>query len=206
MLDTPRRAQPSARRRHELALGPVGLHLRRPRRHVARARGRPPCASRPTPVRACARVWQLVARRPRRSPTSSTPASSPPRSSAPTTGASRSPSSRELWDHPHRPAVAARRRRPVPPHHRPRPRRRAPAGHRRVGRRLLPHPRRHHLGGRQHAASSRRSCRAPEPEFGQCVHKVAQHPTRPDTLFVQHHWGVYRSDDFGEHVARGRRG
>jgi hypothetical protein len=37
----------------------------------------------------------------------------------------------------------------------------------------------------------------PEPEFGQCVHKVAQHPTRPDTLFVQHHWGVYRSDDFG---------
>ena len=37
----------------------------------------------------------------------------------------------------------------------------------------------------------------PEPEFGQCVHKVAQHPGRPDTLFVQHHWGVYRSDDFG---------
>ncbi len=37
----------------------------------------------------------------------------------------------------------------------------------------------------------------PEPEFGQCVHKVAQHPTRPDTLFIQHHWGVYRSDDFG---------
>ena len=37
----------------------------------------------------------------------------------------------------------------------------------------------------------------PAPEFGQCVHKVAQHPSRPDTLFVQHHWGVYRSDDFG---------
>ncbi len=37
----------------------------------------------------------------------------------------------------------------------------------------------------------------PEPEFGQCVHKVAQHPSRPDTLFAQHHWGVYRSDDFG---------
>ncbi len=37
----------------------------------------------------------------------------------------------------------------------------------------------------------------PAPEFGQCVHKVAQHPDRPDTLYVQHHWGVYRSDDFG---------
>lgn len=37
----------------------------------------------------------------------------------------------------------------------------------------------------------------PTPEFGQCVHKVARHPREPDTLFVQHHWGVYRSDDFG---------
>jgi hypothetical protein len=37
----------------------------------------------------------------------------------------------------------------------------------------------------------------PAPEFGQCVHKVDRHPTRPDTLFLQHHWGVYRSDDFG---------
>jgi hypothetical protein len=35
------------------------------------------------------------------------------------------------------------------------------------------------------------------PEFGQCVHKVDQHPAMPDTLFLQHHWGVYRSDDFG---------
>jgi hypothetical protein len=37
----------------------------------------------------------------------------------------------------------------------------------------------------------------PTPEFGQCVHKVDRHPSRPDTLFLQHHWGVYRSDDFG---------
>jgi hypothetical protein len=36
------------------------------------------------------------------------------------------------------------------------------------------------------------------PEFGQCVHKVAMHPARPDTLFLQHHWGVYRSDDAGD--------
>ena len=34
------------------------------------------------------------------------------------------------------------------------------------------------------------------PEFGQCVHKVAAHPTRPDRLFLQNHWGLYRSDDY----------
>ena len=37
----------------------------------------------------------------------------------------------------------------------------------------------------------------PTPEFGQCVHKVDRHPSQPDVLFLQHHWGVYRSDDFG---------
>ncbi|MGW4960950.1 WD40/YVTN/BNR-like repeat-containing protein [Nonomuraea sp. NPDC004186] len=36
------------------------------------------------------------------------------------------------------------------------------------------------------------------PEFGQCVHKVAMHPSRPERLYLQHHFGVYRSDDFGE--------
>jgi hypothetical protein len=35
------------------------------------------------------------------------------------------------------------------------------------------------------------------PEFGQCVHKVDFHPSRPDRLYLQHHFGVYRSDDFG---------
>lgn len=35
------------------------------------------------------------------------------------------------------------------------------------------------------------------PEFGQCVHKVGFHPARPERLFLQHHFGVYRSDDFG---------
>jgi photosystem II stability/assembly factor-like uncharacterized protein len=33
------------------------------------------------------------------------------------------------------------------------------------------------------------------PEFGQCVHKVVRHPAKPDTLFLQNHWGLYRSDD-----------
>lgn len=37
----------------------------------------------------------------------------------------------------------------------------------------------------------------PTAEFGQCVHKVDRHPTEPDTLYLQHHWGVYRSRDFG---------
>ncbi|MGA4541344.1 WD40/YVTN/BNR-like repeat-containing protein [Uniformispora flossi] len=35
------------------------------------------------------------------------------------------------------------------------------------------------------------------PEFGQCVHKIARHPARPDRLFLQNHHGVYRSDDGG---------
>ena len=36
------------------------------------------------------------------------------------------------------------------------------------------------------------------PEFGQCVHKIAMHPARPERLFLQNHWGLYRSDDFAE--------
>jgi photosystem II stability/assembly factor-like uncharacterized protein len=36
------------------------------------------------------------------------------------------------------------------------------------------------------------------PEYGQCVHKVVAHPSRPDRLFLQNHWGLYRSDDGGD--------
>lgn len=36
------------------------------------------------------------------------------------------------------------------------------------------------------------------PEFGQCVHKVVQSKGRPERLFLQNHWGLYRSDDGGE--------
>ncbi len=36
------------------------------------------------------------------------------------------------------------------------------------------------------------------PEFGQCVHKVVNHPERPERLFLQNHWGLYRSDDWGD--------
>lgn len=33
------------------------------------------------------------------------------------------------------------------------------------------------------------------PEFGQCVHKIVSHPSNPDRLFLQNHWGLYKSDD-----------
>jgi photosystem II stability/assembly factor-like uncharacterized protein len=36
------------------------------------------------------------------------------------------------------------------------------------------------------------------PEFGQCVHKVVQHPSHPGRLFLQNHWGLYRTDDWGD--------
>lgn len=36
------------------------------------------------------------------------------------------------------------------------------------------------------------------PEFGQCVHKIAMHPARPERLFLQNHWGLYRSDDHAD--------
>jgi tRNA A-37 threonylcarbamoyl transferase component Bud32 len=36
------------------------------------------------------------------------------------------------------------------------------------------------------------------PEFGQCIHKMVLHPARPERIFLQHHWGLYRSDDHGD--------
>jgi serine/threonine protein kinase len=36
------------------------------------------------------------------------------------------------------------------------------------------------------------------PVFGQCVHKIVMHPARPERLFLQSHWGLYRSDDCAE--------
>jgi hypothetical protein len=36
------------------------------------------------------------------------------------------------------------------------------------------------------------------PEFGQCVHKVVQSRSRPERMYLQNHWGLYRSDDRGE--------
>ncbi len=38
----------------------------------------------------------------------------------------------------------------------------------------------------------------PKAEVGHCVHRIAQHPARPDVLFMQKHWDVMRSDDAGD--------
>ncbi|MCC6803980.1 MAG: exo-alpha-sialidase [Anaerolineae bacterium] len=36
------------------------------------------------------------------------------------------------------------------------------------------------------------------PEYGQCVHKLALHPSNPDLLYQQNHCGVFRSDNRGD--------
>ena len=38
----------------------------------------------------------------------------------------------------------------------------------------------------------------PKAEVGHCVHRIALHPNRPETLFMQKHWDVMRSDDAGD--------
>jgi hypothetical protein len=38
----------------------------------------------------------------------------------------------------------------------------------------------------------------PTAEVGHCVHRIAMHASRPNTLFMQKHWDVMRSDDAGD--------
>lgn len=38
----------------------------------------------------------------------------------------------------------------------------------------------------------------PEAEVGHCVHRIAMHPSKPETLYMQKHWDVMRTDDRGE--------
>ncbi|KAA3645015.1 MAG: exo-alpha-sialidase [Chloroflexi bacterium] len=38
----------------------------------------------------------------------------------------------------------------------------------------------------------------PEANVGHCVHRLAIHPSKPDTLFMQKHWDVMRTDDAGD--------
>ncbi|MCZ7583051.1 MAG: exo-alpha-sialidase [Deltaproteobacteria bacterium] len=56
-------------------------------------------------------------------------------------------------------------------------------------------------GGKTWAASNKgvRAEFRPDkyPVFGQCVHKIDRHPSKPDRLFLQNHWGLYRSDNGG---------
>ena len=38
----------------------------------------------------------------------------------------------------------------------------------------------------------------PYPEFGQCIHRLVQHSTRPEVLYQQNHCGIYKSLNAGE--------
>jgi photosystem II stability/assembly factor-like uncharacterized protein len=38
----------------------------------------------------------------------------------------------------------------------------------------------------------------PTAEVGHCVHHMCMHPSRPNTLYMQKHWDVMRSDDGGD--------
>ena len=38
----------------------------------------------------------------------------------------------------------------------------------------------------------------PTAEVGHCVHRIAQHSSRPNVLFMQKHWHVMRSDNGGD--------
>jgi photosystem II stability/assembly factor-like uncharacterized protein len=38
----------------------------------------------------------------------------------------------------------------------------------------------------------------PNAEIGHCVHRIALHPSKPSTLFMQKHWDVLRTDDAGD--------
>jgi photosystem II stability/assembly factor-like uncharacterized protein len=38
----------------------------------------------------------------------------------------------------------------------------------------------------------------PNADVGHCVHRIAQHPRKPETLYMQKHWDIMRSDDAGD--------
>jgi len=38
----------------------------------------------------------------------------------------------------------------------------------------------------------------PNAEVGHCVHRITLHPSEPDTLYMQKHWDVMRSDNAGD--------
>ncbi|GAA2799319.1 exo-alpha-sialidase [Saccharopolyspora taberi] len=102
---------------------------------------------------------------------------------------------RGLWDHPHREQWA-------------------PGGGGQAVHSVIPHPSDHRQvvvamstggvyrttdGGESWTASntgvSARFLPDQYPEFGQCVHKIARNPAKPERFFLQNHFGVYRSDD-----------
>src|SRR5207249_11796012 len=36
------------------------------------------------------------------------------------------------------------------------------------------------------------------PEYGQCIHRFVQHPTKPNVLYQQNHCGIYKSVNGGD--------
>jgi photosystem II stability/assembly factor-like uncharacterized protein len=36
------------------------------------------------------------------------------------------------------------------------------------------------------------------PEWGQCVHKIVSHPANPQQMFLQNHWGLYKTENGGD--------
>jgi photosystem II stability/assembly factor-like uncharacterized protein len=38
----------------------------------------------------------------------------------------------------------------------------------------------------------------PTADVGHCVHRIAMHPAKPDTLYMQKHWDVMRTDNAGD--------
>ena len=57
-------------------------------------------------------------------------------------------------------------------------------------------------GSRSTRTSRRTFLGDPYAEVGQCPHKLLLHPARPDRLWQQNHYGVYRSDDHGDSWVR----
>ena len=116
---------------------------------------------------------------------------------------------RALWDHPHRPEWGAgfggQAFHTILPAPRP-TRDSVTVGH--LDRRRLPDHRRRRARGTPRNQGIRAEF-LPEgqqyPEFGQCVHKVTRHPSRPERLYLQNHGGVYRSDDERRHLEVHRR-
>jgi photosystem II stability/assembly factor-like uncharacterized protein len=52
----------------------------------------------------------------------------------------------------------------------------------------------------KHANKNTRAGFMPDiyPEFGQCIHRLIQHPTEPDVLYQQNHCGIYMSENAGD--------
>ena len=179
-------------------LGTGAAALRRPRRDLDRGRAGGAAVPRRTPMRRWPGSGSSRPARPT-SPTSCTPVSSPRRCSAATTAGAASP-----W------SGGCGTTRTAPQWQ--------PGGGGLCLHTVLVHPRRpesaadRHLGGRRlpsddGGSSWRASNRGivvgfvPEGEdleFGQCVHKVARDAGDPERLYLQHHGGIYRSDDGGD--------